>query len=509
MLALAVGPAALAAEDVPLEVRVNRAIDRAAANLVSRQAEDGSWQKDDKVHPLGRTALSAFALLHAGYPKDHPAIRKAVAFLGVEAGYGSTVQPSSTYEAGCLVLFLNALGPAAGPTIHRICDWLVGNFDMGRGLWAYPGGVHDLSNTQYAVLALKAAERHGYEAPEKLWRKLLDSMPRMQSEGGAFRYRPGTAYRATMTHAALLIMKFATEALGMKRPPRDVGESMERGHQWAEEHYSVERTPFGRGWHAGNYYYYMYGLERYAVFFGKDRIDGHDWSREGAEVLLDRQEKNGSWGSLEDTSFAILFLRRATFSEPEVRPGGLAAPEAPEEKKAEPGPPKPSPDVPFLREWLVAGPFRGESGEDDLLYEDHVNPKRGTPVAGAPAGREKWEAFTAEEDKVEFEQHLPGAPWAAYYAAAWLHAEADTDAVLWLSSDDGIRAWADGEEILFGHHHDFPGQDFYRVPLRLEKGRTLLLLKVENLEYYCYFFARLTDPEGKPLAGIRVALTPR
>jgi hypothetical protein len=94
----------LLAEEDPLVVRVNRAIDRSAANLVSRQAEDGSFSRENKVHPLGRTALCTFALLHAGHPRDHPAVRKALACLGISGEYGGWKKPISTYEAGCVVL---------------------------------------------------------------------------------------------------------------------------------------------------------------------------------------------------------------------------------------------------------------------------------------------------------------------------------------------------------------------------------------------------------------------
>ena len=90
---------ALGDDKEPLALRVNRSIDLGAASLVRRQAEDGSWRKDDKVHPLGRTALSIYTLLHAGYPKTHPAVRKGLGSLGLSLGYGSTIEPHSTYEA--------------------------------------------------------------------------------------------------------------------------------------------------------------------------------------------------------------------------------------------------------------------------------------------------------------------------------------------------------------------------------------------------------------------------
>ena len=38
----------------------------------------------------------------------------------------------------------------------------------------------------------------------------------------------------------------------------------------------------------------MYGLERYAMRFGLERIGGHDWYAEGAEELLLRQGTDGA-----------------------------------------------------------------------------------------------------------------------------------------------------------------------------------------------------------------------
>jgi len=488
----------------PLEARVNRAIDTSAASLVRRQAPDGSWNKEDKVHPWGRTALCTFALLHAGYPKDHPAVRKALAFLGLSEGYASDLVPHSTYEAGCLALLLNALGKGYRSAIHGVCGWLCDHFNDSVGLWGYPDGIPDLSNTQYAALALKAGERHGFEAPKKIWKRLLDSVLRLQHEDGGIRYRGGSIYRATMTHAGLLVLRFSLEGLGRGRAPRKVEEAMAKAAAWLEAHYDVEKVPFGRGWHHGNYYYYMYGLERYAVFFGLDTIAGHDWYREGAEALLARQHRDGSWGNLEDTAFAILFLRRATLTEPEARDVGEGGPEEP--AAAEPAPPRPDGSVPFLQEWLIAGPFPGTPSGDDHLFLGHVDPEHVVPREGGKAGRKRWVVLDSPDPKIEIGKALGGEmAWASFYAALWIHADRAQEAHLWIGSDDGLRVWQDGVEVLYGHHHDYCGDDFYRVPLKLPEGRSLLLIQVENLEYYVYFRARLTDPEGHGLSGVETS----
>jgi hypothetical protein len=63
----------------------------------------------------------------------------------------------------------------------------------------------------------------------------------------------------------------------------------------------------------------LWTLERVAVLYNLDEVDGKDWYHWGAEVLLDTQRADGSWhvggypGNLPtvDTSFALLFLKRA------------------------------------------------------------------------------------------------------------------------------------------------------------------------------------------------------
>jgi hypothetical protein len=363
-------------------------------------------------------------------------------------------------------------------------------------------------------MGLKVGEGHGFRVPRGLWNKLLETMPTLQAEEGGMRYRPGTLYRASMTHAALLVMDYARDGLGLKSLPRDAREADRLGRRWLDEHFDVERHPFGRGWVKGHYFYYLYGLERYAMHFGIERVAGHDWYREGAEALLARQEGNGSWGNLEDTCFAILFLRRATLAPPapvtgRAGPGGDAA--SPEAAPAAPPAPRPQATLAFQRAWLVAGPYRDVPGEDWMLTRKHFDVRRTSLREGGDAGESRWARLDAPEDKVDFRVGGDGEqpPWCSWYAGVWLHADEEQTIWLWFGSDDGFRCFLNGKQVFEGHHHDYCGDDHYRVELPLAKGANALVLQVENATYYCHMKARFSDEEGAAPETVRVSLARR
>ncbi len=69
----------------------------------------------------------------------------------------------------------------------------------------------------------------------------------------------------------------------------------------------------------GKGYYFLWSLERVAVAYGLATITDKDWYAWGADILLDNQNGDGSWQGLYadggcDTSFALLFLRRANLA---------------------------------------------------------------------------------------------------------------------------------------------------------------------------------------------------
>jgi hypothetical protein len=57
-------------------------------------------------------------------------------------------------------------------------------------------------------------------------------------------------------------------------------------------------------------FYTLYGIERIGLASGYKYLGGVDWYRQGAAALVASQGADGSWGTVSDTCFAVLFLAR-------------------------------------------------------------------------------------------------------------------------------------------------------------------------------------------------------
>jgi hypothetical protein len=189
----------------------------------------------------------------------------------------------------------------------------------------------DNSNTQYAVLGLRACFDAGVMLPEpvvvlavKWWRESQFADPKKDKDGKPVRldvpsglsgkiegwnYKTEAAQDRPPYHAmtaggtgALIILD---HMLG-----RDWKKDswVKAGMNWLNVHYNV--------W-PGNTYY-LYALERAGILYGTEKIGEHDWYKDGANGLLKAQQADGAWGKdtdwfnrTWDTCFSILFLRKA------------------------------------------------------------------------------------------------------------------------------------------------------------------------------------------------------
>jgi hypothetical protein len=363
-----------------LQKKIDEAIARGVAFLQSPQARDKSWCA--KSHPVGFTSLLALTLLECGVPKDDFIIRAA-------AGDVRSQVPSNnfTYDVALALLFLDKLADEGDEKLIRLLAIRLVAAQDAAGGWTYPcptldaaagqelieflqadhaarvtkkkkgnaltiperlrrlaifqgsGGVQpgarfsqnsDNSNTQFALLALWAARRHGvplgrtFALAEQRFRTT-------QLADGGWPYRPFPNVRSTpsMTCVGLLGLAIGrgSEFELLHASKTGPGESV---NKLANQDEGIVRglkrlgqavgTPTGRttGVPLVNLYF-LWSVERVAVLYNLPTIGDKDWYRWGVEVLLSNQQADGRWwepnNSLTepavDTCFALLFLNRS------------------------------------------------------------------------------------------------------------------------------------------------------------------------------------------------------
>lgn len=331
---------------------------------------------------MGPLALKLFALLRSGVSPDEKVIQQGFESLAKMA-------PKRTYGVSLYIMALEAKSvkrgdPEGASTVPRyqrgrigkndmrrikaLSEWLVRARNPGKGTWHYTSaaaapenkgqalmrGGYDNSNTQFAVLALHAAQRAGVKISPVVWAEIFNHFRSVQcqTEGngqhiitrtgeakppagkkassvarGNTRGRGQTQYRGwayssagkaygSMTNAGLSSIAIAADMLKdarrlNRKDEADFKRMINEGLFWNAKNFSVTKNPGSAS--SGWYFYYMYSLEKACEVLAVDAFDGRDWYVEGAEHLVTLQGAEGAWNNTpNDTALALLFLNRAT-----------------------------------------------------------------------------------------------------------------------------------------------------------------------------------------------------
>jgi hypothetical protein len=354
------------------QAEIDQALEKATQFLLHIQQKDGSWWSSHSSYQAGPTAIAVLALLKVGLDPDHKAIQDGMEYLRRHS-------TTKTYGLGllCMVLraFCDAKEKKARPVgqakkrgkarkVH-VCrlnskdrKWLGDLVKLlrqqsGKGCWGYGGGSGepDHSNTQYAVLGLRSAELCGQKVDVDLWHKVLRHFVEVQNKKGPAKvvetggtggtprgwpYRDPDPYKKTgggsgtmtMTCAGLASVLIAQDQLqsvsALRNDEKRIAfESIRDSVQWISKKYDQTMNRFlaaSKNGELVNDGYLLYGLERAGVLAQKQRFNGRDWYQEGARLLLDAQVDSGEFPGKYDmtveTSFGILFLKRATIPIP-------------------------------------------------------------------------------------------------------------------------------------------------------------------------------------------------
>lgn len=398
--------------------RVNLAIEEGCAFLAAVQNQDGSFPGMYTSY-TGNTAIALLAMLHGGTARDDLAIQRGVDYLrkthnpqdvrlAIRGGtYSDAIvlmMLQKFYEpeqraAGMLYAdnpkdFETARAQLAKSLPEKDRDWIsqlarnLRNAQVGGndgGYTYYPqektssttarGGSGDNSNSQYALLGIKAAcllgveiaaadfEREAkrliaqYEPDTRMTDKVKYEHPgdereserKTSADNTALEIQPGgwgygIGYKGgrsmQMTAAGIGTLTICMDELKARGKltqqfAQQIGLHIRGAEAWLEKNYYTADTLqnrngysyFSAGSDGHGVFYNLYSVERGCELAGIRSLMGNvDWYRIGAEALIDNQNLDGSWGRerefpgnlranqpmMVSTCMAILFLKRAS-----------------------------------------------------------------------------------------------------------------------------------------------------------------------------------------------------
>ncbi len=202
---------------------------------------------------------------------------------------------------------------------RRLAGWVDPQEQRDLPTW----GTTDNSNTQFAVLALWVAQRHGLPMQRTMDLVVRRFRGSQNRDGGwGYRYLPGGGEptKPAMTCVGLIGLAVGhglahdgrPAAGGAVQDPSVVNGFVALTRQIGDPAGRMDNLPMAD-------LYYLWSVERVAVLYDLRTIGNKDWYRWGAEILVANQGRLGEWekggypGShpILDTCLALLFLRRA------------------------------------------------------------------------------------------------------------------------------------------------------------------------------------------------------
>jgi hypothetical protein len=350
----------------PAPKDVHAAIQRAAAWL---QAGNADGFESATKHSTPELVL--YTLAHTAVPRDDKVFQAALKeVLACELSY--------TYRVATQAMALAKLNPYVHRARIAYCaQWLVDS-QCADGAWGYPGSVvgrtqsthalqskppvteeeatggpkaepiqitrkvdvktltgaeGDFSNTQFALLGLRACREARIEVPAETWETALAYHERFQQPDGSWGYvmkgEQDEAGYASLTAAGAVGVALCLHGMGKKNPKSHP--AAKKALAWLQKNWKPEENVGLEDsalippstWQ----YYHLYAIERVGRVFNLKKIGKRDWYADGAAWILAEQRSDGSWKDpagdttaaselpylhTAATCFAILFLARAT-----------------------------------------------------------------------------------------------------------------------------------------------------------------------------------------------------
>ncbi len=316
----------------------------------------------EKWHDTGELVM--LTLAHAKVDRTHKVFKDGITAL-------KKSELRTTYRVACMAMALSEINPFAHrEKLAHCAQWLV-DMQQADGSWGYPGHIKgpkdrplaetvkppempeshkqpviilrrrsssealptprgDFSNTQFAILGLRACLAARIQIPKETWQDALKYTLASQRKDGGWGYIIGKeqdmASYASLTCAGACGAAICLYQLG-KKSPKSNG-NVKKALKWLNEHWDEsnnvgmnESSIIGpSSWQ----YYHLYSLERVGRVLGLKKVGKRPWFDVGARWIMDQQRGDGSWRDpgadsrtpkymrIADTCFAILFLTLST-----------------------------------------------------------------------------------------------------------------------------------------------------------------------------------------------------
>ena len=118
-------------------------------------------------------------------------------------------------------------------------------------------------------------------------------------------------------------------------------------------------------------------------------------------------------------------------------------------------------------------------------------------------GKIRWKVHHSPSDKIDLEAFLTHSDAGVAYARCWFRAN-DDKAILATGSDDGIKVWIDGKEVLAKklRRDALPGED--RTPIKLNDADWHeMLVKVDNrTASWAFYLERAKQEKANLFFGV-------
>jgi hypothetical protein len=317
----------------------------------------------------GYAGLDGLALLECDVPPDDPAILRIAEIIRAAAP-----AMNLTYDLAASLFFLNCWDERRPKGLdendRKLARTLALRIIAGQlstGIWSYGGVIMtpaqektlltalqdgtykpngpvvtgpSMSNTQFAMLAVWGARKHGVPVRDSLLALANYFHNDTQQKEGSWNY-PGNSLKATSTCAGLIALaieevllhddEFTSKNLkpAITRKKADVNKAFEfvaktigrtKGDPGAGTSLGYGGALFDAD--AMGDLYFLWTLERVGVIYSTELIGGKRWYDWGYPIVQKSQQPDGSWsekhrlsfGPLIDTPFALLFLKRANIA---------------------------------------------------------------------------------------------------------------------------------------------------------------------------------------------------